>query len=368
MIKAAGILFLVGDTTLYLRRGNGSAAPNMWCCPGGKIEDGETAAQAAIRETLEEAGIAVTEDQLIPWTRTVMPAIAGTDTAIEGQPIATPDNVDFTAFLVKLPEQFTPTLAVDEHDGYAWAPIGAPPQPIHPGMQIALDRLTMDELGVARAMADGRLASPQFYENMWMFNIRITGTGASYRTALEEFVWRDPSLYLNDEFLARCNGLQVIWEHPEKAVLDSDEFESRTIGSVFLPYIKGDEVWAVAKIYDADAADALINERLSTSPSVKLLTSDSDRVTLENGKVMLIEGKPHLLDHIAICERGVWDKLGDPNGVESVSVDDNAQDEVLSDKQEGNNHNGIVQTPSLNLIRAQAALLLAKARLCVTSN
>jgi hypothetical protein len=36
---------------------------------------------------------------------------------------------------------------------------------------------------------------------------------------------------------------------------------------------------------------------------------------LEGGATLLIEGKPSLLDHIAICEAGVWDKGGPPSGV-----------------------------------------------------
>lgn len=351
MIKAAGILFIVGETALFLRRGNGSAAPNLWCCPGGKMEDGETPEQAAIRETMEEAGIEVEPDQLRPWTRTISPAIAG-EPAIEGQPVATPDDVDFTTYVVRLSEQFTPTLAPDEHDGYAWSPITAPPEPLHPGMRVALDRVGMDELGVARAMAEGRLCSPQFYENMWLFAIRITGTGAAYRTKLEEFVWRDPSLYLNDDFLARCNGLPVIWEHPDQNILDSDEFSKRAIGTVFLPYIKGDEVWGIAKIHDAEAAELLCDKVLSTSPAVKLKTEENDRVTLENGKVMLIEGKPYLLDHIAICEQGVWDKMGPPKGVKSVTALADAQPIEIPTHASAN----------YPLLRASIATLLASAQ------
>lgn len=322
MIRAAGILFLVGNTALFLRRGNGSDHPNEWCCPGGRIEDGETAAQAAVRETLEEAGFEVSEADLRPWTRTAQPASAGLP-AIEGQPVAEPDDVDFTTFVVRLTEQFTPVLDLNEHDGYCWAPVGGAPQPLHPGVAVALSRLDMDELGVARAMAVGQLTSPQRYENVWLFAIRITGTGISYRHARKEFVWRDPSVYINDEFLARCNGLAVIWEHPEKSLLNDKEFSNRVIGSIMLPYLrddKPDEVWGIAKVYDEDAAREMRDNVLSTSPAVNFADpTENDRIKLEDGKIMLIEGKPSLLDHIAICAAGVWDKGGDPTGVEAVA-------------------------------------------------
>lgn len=354
MIRAAGIMFMVGDTALFLRRGNGSDHPNEWCFPGGHLEGSEDEVQAAIRETFEEAGVRVEPDMLRLWTRTVAPASSGVP-AIEGQPPAPAEDVDFTTFTVRLPEQFTPVLNPAEHDGYAWAPIGGAPQPLHPGAQVALDRVNMDELGVARAMAAGLLASPQRYENMWLFAIRITGTGISYRHARDEFVWRDPEVYINDEFLARCNGLPVIWEHPTKSLLNDREFHARKIGTTFLPYLradKPDEVWAIAKIYDDEAAQEMRENVLSTSPAVNFADpSENDRVELDNGKVMLIEGKPSLLDHIAICPAGVWDKGGDPTGVESVDAGIVLDSAVLTSGRD-----------TLAFVRVQAAALALKAQ------
>ena len=44
-------------------------------------------------------------------------------------------------------------------------------------------------------------------------------------------------------------------------------------------------------------------------------TKENFRVELEDGSTLLIEGKPSLLDHLAICERGVWDKGEEPSGI-----------------------------------------------------
>jgi hypothetical protein len=83
-----------------------------------------------------------------------------------------------------------------------------------------------------------------------------------------------------------------------------------------LPYLVGDEVWGVAKIYDQDAAQLMLDHDLSTSPSVIFRDPSVNAVRkLESGRTLLIEGKPTLLDHLAICEAGVWDKGGDPTGV-----------------------------------------------------
>lgn len=357
MIRAAGILFRVGDTALFLRRGNGGDHANQWAFPGGKLEGEETAEQGAVRETMEEAGFEVEPAKLRPWTRNIAPAACG-EPAIEGQPVAEPQDVDFTTFIVTLPEQFTPTLALDEHDGYCWAPINGAPQPLHPGAQIALDRFGMNELDVARAMSLGQLASPQRYENVWLFAIRITGTGASYRVGRKEFVWRDPSIYLNDDFLARCNGLEVIWEHPEGSLLNDEEFHDRKIGSVFLPYLrpdKPDEVWAIAKIYDDDAVREMSDAQLSTSPAVNFANPlVNDRIMLEDGKQMLIEGEPSLLDHIAVVRAGVWDKGGDPTGVESANA--------LADSQNAPEPSRCAPVNKMNLLRTYATALALSAQ------
>lgn len=213
------------------------------------------------------------------------------------------------------------------------ATIGA----IHPGAIIALGRLAMNELGVARAIAAGDLTSPQQYENVWLFAIRITGTGQAFRNSINEHVWRDPSLYLNDDFLARCNGLPVIWVHPEKKpLLTSDEFADRVIGTIFLPYIQGQDVWGIAKIYDAPAIEAMQTKQFSTSPGVNFADPTvNTKLETEDGRKLLIEGDPSLLDHIAVVTLGVWDKSGPPTGVLNHSLTervDSMADETEAEK------------------------------------
>ena len=368
MIKAAGILIVSGESALFVRRGNGADHPNEWCIPGGKLEGGETAEAGAVRETFEETGLEIKEMELRPWTRTLAPAETTLEQATVAAP-ATPEeapapstDVDFTTFMVKVNQQVSPKLQLDEVDGFAWAPITAPPQPLHPGVQVALERFQMDELGVARAIAEGRLTSPQRYENVWLFAIRITGTGVSYRHARKEFVWRDPSIYLNDDFLARCNGLAVIWEHPEKSLLNDQEFKDRAIGSIMLPYISPknpEDVWGIAKVYDAEAALDMRDNQMSTSPAVNFADpTENDRITLEDGKIMLIEGKPSLLDHIAICMNGVWDKGGDPTGVESIDAMADSQPKIVT----GQSSNPQSRNSSLDLLRVSAAAMAMASR------
>ena len=358
MNKAAGILFLTKKgTALFLKRTATAADfPGYWDFPGGSREGDETAEDCAVREATEEIGSTFPDGLRIFHTRTAgsapkgvagigaspvsFPVSGGAPTADEPVPLEPapplPDLpvVDFATFIQRVDDEFVPELNY-EHDGYAWAPVESPPAPVHPGCQIALDRLAMNELGVARAIAAGQLASPQRYENVWLFAIRITGVDLAYRPKGNEFVIRDGEHYLNPEFLARCNGLPVVWKHPKGSLLNSDEFLARIVGTVFLPYVAGAEVWAIAKIFVDEAAQMMAEGGLSTSPGVNFADWSVNRkltIHLADGakEKILVEGNPSLLDHIAICELGVWDKGEAPSGIRSEAREDSA----MADKDE----------------------------------
>jgi 8-oxo-dGTP pyrophosphatase MutT (NUDIX family) len=323
MIKAAGILFIADDKALLLKRSTEGDHAREWALTGGKIEEGETPEQAARREFEEECGFTY-NGKLLP--------ISHTDDG----------NVEFTTFAAIVADQFKPTLN-DEHTAYMWCPLDDYPNKTHPAVKALLnsgdlsDRLSgkvpdqqeiadcstvradsaevETETDIAKKIRDKVLTSPQRFANVWLFAIRITGTGVAYRPKLDEFTHRDPDNYLNDEFLERCNGLPVIWVHPPSDRLDSASFAERVVGTVCLPYIAENEVWGIAKIFDDDAAQAMQDERLSTSPGVVFQAGTNTVETLKDGTAVLIEGVPKLLDHIAIVENGVWDKGGEPSGI-----------------------------------------------------
>lgn len=195
--------------------------------------------------------------------------------------------------------------------------------------------MSLTEIEVAERIRDGTTPSPVRFSNMWLVNLRITGTGLAYRTGLKEHVWRDPNLYLNDEFLRRCNGLPVLANHPEDAMLTEEDYKTRTVGSVMLPYIKGDEVWAVVRVYVKSIVEEILKGTVSTSPSVIFNNASGNVETMDGDTNFLIEGTPFLIDHIALVTeshgtRGVWDKDEIPSGVE---VTNNTGDIEMDEQQ-----------------------------------
>jgi 8-oxo-dGTP pyrophosphatase MutT (NUDIX family) len=299
ILHGAGLLILYrghdGDRVLFVRHRD----RDTWELPGGEIEHDEQADEAAMREVAEELG-ATAHGAVSLLIRNMLM------------------GVDYSTFMAHVETQFEPDLSHGDGElsDWVWASPGSPPQPLHPGVRLALDRLHMNELDIARAIASGEFGSPQQYENIWLFALRITGTGVSYRPELEEYVWRPPEIYLNAEFLARCAGLPVIIEHPPTDELNTEEYTNRVIGSIVFAYIEGDEVWGIGKIYDQRAAEVMRSHRLSTSPAVIFRDpSVNETRQLAGGKHLLVEGEPSLLDHLAICELGVWDKDGSPTGI-----------------------------------------------------
>ncbi|EAQ0347030.1 NUDIX domain-containing protein [Salmonella enterica] len=296
-IFGSGIMFRQGKFVFLIQRSD----DGTWCQPGGKVEPGELAIDTARREVLEEVGY-----------------------QYDGP--LTPHSVygDYLTFRAEVPERFEAKLN-DESLTAGWFHIDDLPKPLHQPFAEMLAQQALNETEVATLIADGTLSSPQFFINMWMFAIRVTGTGVTWRSADQQMAFRNPGDYLTPEFLQRVAGLPLIWLHPEKNTLDSNEFAKRVIGTLTNSWVADNgEVWAIARVYDAEAAEIMATRQLSTSPTVKFVEVPDSIIEID-GQPLLVEPSPELLDHVAICEQGVWDKLLAPTGVKSDSIPNEAE-------------------------------------------
>ncbi|WP_193139570.1 NUDIX domain-containing protein [Enterobacter asburiae] len=296
-IFGSGIMFRQGKFVFLIQRSD----DGTWCPPGGTVEPGELAIDAARREVLEEVGY-----------------------QYDGP--LTPHSVygDYLTFRAEVPDRFEAKLN-DESLAAGWFHIDDLPKPLHQPFAEMLAQQALNETEVAALIADGTLSSPQFFINMWMFAIRVTGTGVTWRSADQQMAFRNPDDYLTPEFLQRVAGVPLIWLHPEKNKLDSDEFAKRVIGTLTNSWVADNgEVWTIGRVYDAEAAEIMATRQLSTSPTVTY-SEAQDSIIKIDGQPLLVEGSPVLLDHVAICEQGVWDKLLAPTGVKSDSIPNEAE-------------------------------------------
>ncbi len=98
----AGLLRRDGEALLCHRRPDRVSFPDVWDLPGGHIEEGESVADALVRELAEEIGIIVEPPRGAPWKT------------------FRADGLQLHVFLVDRWEGEPRNLAVDEHDDLRW--------------------------------------------------------------------------------------------------------------------------------------------------------------------------------------------------------------------------------------------------------
>ena len=162
----------------------------------------------------------------------------------------------------------------------------------------------MKDLEVAREFEAGTRIEPVMSEDngYLLIPLRITGTGEKereYKGQKYNFI-RPTKQFQSEDFLKECCGLPVTLGHPKEGTVFADNFDG-VVGTVFYPFLKGDEVWGVCKIYKMDVF--LLEEVQSTSPLVA-----SDNYLAKNGDI--VEDFQHI-NHLALVEEGFWDKKED---------------------------------------------------------
>lgn len=160
-----------------------------------------------------------------------------------------------------------------------------------------------DDLEIAEKLKRGEVTGPVVTPNCILINLRITGTGETPRQYKgKEYIFNRPTgIFLTDKFLKMCNGLPVIFIHPADGELDYQNWKEHIVGMIFLPYIKGSEVWGVAKIFDLTILEKINSGFASTSPFVT-----SQNIERADGK---IDEKLEDINHVAIVEAGHWDQV-----------------------------------------------------------
>lgn len=135
--------------------------------------------------------------------------------------------------------------------------------------------------------------------------VRITGTGYNLRQKDNELILadRNQSEFFSKEFIEHCKSLPIIINHPsENDMLNSENLKDNAIiGNTIDAYIKSDELWGLARIYDKNLLNLIKSGELkSTSPGVRIFY-DENADPIANSEI------PYDINHLAFCEKGHWD-------------------------------------------------------------
>jgi len=117
MIRAAGIVFKCGNRVLMLKRDDGT-----WAWPGGKLEQGESFKDAAVRELHEECGAVLHRPE----------HLSRLDTSF--------GDVNYVTYLGHIDLPFAPKLN-EEHSEHKWVHLNKLPTPLHPGVDQTIAKL-----------------------------------------------------------------------------------------------------------------------------------------------------------------------------------------------------------------------------------
>jgi hypothetical protein len=185
--------------------------------------------------------------------------------------------------------------------------------------------MSINELSVAQAVAEGVLPSPTVWLNASYVSLRLSGTGVAFRRSAGpngEFVFRDKADWCSVSMLRRALGLPCVVEHPSTGSLTSTSFALTCVGYIIYSYVHPieDAPWGILRCLDANAAKLIAEGVFDTSPGVIIAPENCATIEVE-GRTLLVEGPPLLWDHVALVDhtdgnRGVWTRCGDTPGVE----------------------------------------------------
>lgn len=154
--------------------------------------------------------------------------------------------------------------------------------------------------------------------------LRMTGTGLAERlddNQKARIVDRRLEDFSTPDLMQQYANIPIVLTHPKDnegncvraGIVNGGAFVGNTIAS----YLKGNEVWVIGRIHDADIVDLIMGNAkngtdLSTSPHIT-----SEEIEGENG--IFVE-KPLKVNSLAIVSKGFWDKKSTSPAIEGDNL------------------------------------------------
>lgn len=180
------------------------------------------------------------------------------------------------------------------------------------------------EQEIAQQLINGELSGIITDGDYAYIPLRMTGTGLAERlddNQKARIVDRRLEDFSTPELMQQYANIPIVLTHPKDdagncvraGIVNGGAFVGNTIAS----YLKGNEVWVIGRIHDADIVDLIMGNAkngtdLSTSPHIS-----SEEIEGENG--IFVE-KPLKVNSLAIVSRGFWDKKSTAPAIEGDNL------------------------------------------------
>lgn len=194
----------------------------------------------------------------------------------------------------------------------------------------------LKEQDIANALISGDLTGIVTNGEYAYMPLRFTGTGITERldeNGKARLIDRRLEDFATPELMKEYANINILLTHPKNengdcvraGLVNGGAFVGNTIAS----YLKGEEIWVIGRIHDADIVDLIMGNAkngtdLSTSPHIS-----SEEVLGENG--VYVE-KPFKINHLAIVGEGFWDKKSTSPAIDGDSLTFIEEDKVTEEE------------------------------------
>ena len=154
------------------------------------------------------------------------------------------------------------------------------------------------------------------------FPMRLTGTGLAERIidGQAKIFNRDIATFASNDLMQIYANVPVCLGHPKNETGDyvalSLNNSELIVGNAIFSFLRDNEIWIIARLFNNEVINALLQNDFSTSPYFISLES---KESLKND--IIINEVPILCNHLAIVESGFWDKKN--NSILAISKGDN---------------------------------------------
>ena len=176
------------------------------------------------------------------------------------------------------------------------------------------------ERTIVNDMISGVLQGPVEFSGICLAPLLVSPTGCRFDG--ESYVYRDPSTWLSERMTERMAGVPLLGGADGDGPVSGSAVIKRMIGVCMQGYIKGTELWCVARIAN-DFAWRLIKAGAAET-RVSVAFDELPSIDIDEGN-LIVEPAPRYMNHLCLVPLGS-DEFEFGFSVQSIDSSDSAKE------------------------------------------